>query len=67
MSSESQNPQQPTPEEVDDLTLDKETLKDLEPRSDEQDKVRGGAGVRLNANTLLCNTAAPPTGNTDLL
>ena len=50
MSSESQNPKQATPEEVDDLRLDKETLKDLEPRieeqdklRDEQDKVRGGA------------------------
>jgi hypothetical protein len=49
MSSEKQNPEQSAPKEVgdltlrvDDLTLDKETLKDLEPRREDQDKVRGG-------------------------
>jgi hypothetical protein len=56
MSSESQNPRQSTPENIDDLTLDKETLKDLEPRSEEQDKVRGGAGF-----TAICNVKRDTT------
>jgi hypothetical protein len=49
MSNGPQNPEQASPEPVDDLRLDKETLKDLEPRSDEQDKVRGGAGVLVKS------------------
>jgi hypothetical protein len=45
MSSEALNPDQSTPEQpeqLDDLSLDKETLKDLEPRTEDQDNVRGG-------------------------
>jgi hypothetical protein len=45
VSTETHKPEQSTPEQIDDLTLDKETLKDLEPRSEEQDKVRGGFGT----------------------
>jgi hypothetical protein len=69
MSSESQNPKQAAPEEVDDLTLDKETLKDLEPRSEDLDNVRGGTG-RIEGPSALCNsvgalcTAAPTRGGT---
>jgi hypothetical protein len=51
MTSEMQKPQQSTPKEAEDLTLNKETLKDLKPGSDEQDKVRGGAAPRV---TSIC-------------
>jgi hypothetical protein len=47
MSDEAQNPQQSTPGNADDLALDKESLKDLEPRNEEQDQVRGGFGATV--------------------
>ena len=59
MSSEAQNPEQPTPEQVEDLTLDKETLKDLEPRSEEQDNVRGGGTIIY---TAVCYAGGGPQG-----
>jgi hypothetical protein len=69
MSNGPQNPEQASPEPGDDLRLDKETLKDLEPRSEDLDNVRGGTG-RIPGPSALCNsvgalcTAAPTRGGT---
>ena len=57
MSNEAQSSEQSTSEPFDDLALDKETLKDLDPRSEDQDNVRGGAGSVIGG-TQLCNVKA---------